>query len=63
MTRAVLRRKQQTAAAPSAVEHPGRAYVRRVPGQNLWVLFRFDATPVDVLTVRDAPPVPFEEGG
>ncbi len=41
---------------------PGRAYVRRVPGQNLWVLFRFDATHVDVLAVRDAPPVPLEEG-
>jgi hypothetical protein len=40
---------------------PGRAYVRRVPGQNLWVLYRFDATHVDVLAVRDAPPVPFEE--
>ena len=41
---------------------PGRAYVRRVAGQNLWVLFRFDATHLDVLAVRDAPPVPFEEG-
>ncbi len=41
---------------------PGQAYMRRVPGQNLWILFRFDATHVDVLAVRDAPPVPVEEG-
>jgi hypothetical protein len=40
---------------------PGRAHVRRVSGQNLWILFRFDVTYVDVLAVRDAPPVPFEE--
>jgi hypothetical protein len=39
---------------------PGRAHVRRVAGQNLWVLFRFDATHVDVLTVRSDPPVPAE---
>ncbi len=37
---------------------PGRAHVRRVLGQNLWVLYRFDATHVDVLTVRDDPPIP-----
>jgi hypothetical protein len=37
---------------------PGRAYVRRVSGQNLWILFRFDATHVDVLTVRTDPPIP-----
>ncbi len=40
---------------------PGRAYVRRVPRQNLWILYRFDALYVDVLTVRDAPPVPLDE--
>ena len=39
---------------------PGRAHVRRVPRQNLWVLYRFDATHVDVLTVRTDPPVPAE---
>jgi hypothetical protein len=38
--------------------HPGRAYVRRVPGQNLWILYRFDETHLDVLTVRAEPPVP-----
>jgi hypothetical protein len=37
---------------------PGRAHVRRVPGQNLWLLYRFDATYVDVLAVRSDPPVP-----
>jgi hypothetical protein len=39
---------------------PGRAHARRVSGQNLWVLFRFDAAHVDVLTVRSEPPVPAE---
>jgi hypothetical protein len=38
--------------------HPGQAYVRRVPGYNLWILYRFDAEHVDVLTVRDQPPLP-----
>jgi hypothetical protein len=42
---------------------PGRAHVRRVPGHNLWILFRFDAMHVDVLAVRDAPPIPVDEGG
>jgi hypothetical protein len=37
---------------------PGRANVRRVAGQNLWLLYRFDGTHVDVLTVRSDPPVP-----
>ena len=53
----------ETLPAPldsETVFSPGRAYVRRVPGQNLWVLYRFDATHVDVLAVRDTPPVPFE---
>jgi hypothetical protein len=39
---------------------PGRAHVRRVSGQNLWVLYRFDAVHVDVLTVRRDPPIPYE---
>jgi len=34
--------------------------VRRVLGQNLWVLYRFDATHVDVLTVRSEPPIPVD---
>lgn len=39
---------------------PGRAYVRRVAGQNLWVLYRFDETYVDILALRDDPPVPLD---
>ena len=39
---------------------PGRAHVRRVPGRNLWVLYRFDATYLDVLALRDDPPVPVD---
>jgi hypothetical protein len=41
--------------------HPGSAYVRRIAGRNLWVLYRFDATHVDVLAVRDEPPVPVDD--
>jgi hypothetical protein len=37
---------------------PGRAYVRRVFGNNLWVLYRFDDDHVFVMTARDQPPVP-----
>jgi hypothetical protein len=40
---------------------PGQAHVRRVHGQNLWVLYRFDDLHVDVLAVRDAPPVPTDD--
>ena len=41
---------------------PGRAFVRRVGGRTPWVLYRFDAHYVDVLTVRDQPPVPIDHG-
>lgn len=37
---------------------PGRAYVRRVVGHNLWLLYRFDDQYVFVMTVRRQPPVP-----
>ena len=39
---------------------PGRAHVRRIASQNLWLLYRFDATHVDILAVRSDPPVPAE---
>lgn len=39
---------------------PGRALVRRVPGQNLWILFRIDAEHVIVLVLRDSPPIPLD---
>ena len=41
--------------------HPGRAHVRRVVGQNLWILYRFDDDHINVLTLRDAPPVPGDD--
>jgi hypothetical protein len=37
---------------------PGRAHVRRVPGHNVWILYRFDAKHVFVITARPEPPVP-----
>ena len=40
---------------------PGRAFVRRVLGHNLWVLYRFDDDHVFVMTVHNRPPVPVDE--
>jgi hypothetical protein len=40
---------------------PAKAYVRRVAGQNLWLLYRFDDDHVFVMTVRGEPPVPLDE--
>lgn len=39
---------------------PGRAHVRRVTGQNIWILYRFDDDSVFVMTARDQPPVPVD---
>lgn len=36
----------------------GRAFVRRVSGRNVWVLYRFDEQRIFALTVRNKPPVP-----
>jgi hypothetical protein len=40
---------------------PGHAHVRRVPRNNLWIWYRFDADHVTLLAVRDEPPVPDDE--
>jgi hypothetical protein len=40
---------------------PGRAHVRRVPGHNLWLLYRFDDQHVFIMTARGDPPVPIDE--
>src|SRR5688572_15000736 len=40
---------------------PGRAHVRRAPGQNIGLLYRFDADHVFVITARAEPPVPLDE--
>ncbi len=37
---------------------PGRAFVRRVIGRNVWILYRFDDEHVYAMSTRDAPPVP-----
>ena len=39
---------------------PGCAYVRRVEGQNVWLLYRFDHDHVAILTARDVPPTPID---
>lgn len=51
---------------PGAADHetafaPGRAFVRRVLAQNLWILYRFDSQHLFVLTARNQPPVPVDE--
>jgi hypothetical protein len=40
---------------------PTKAQVRRVIGQNLWLVYRFDDDSVFVMTVRGQPPVPLDE--
>jgi hypothetical protein len=35
---------------------PGRAFVRRVEGYRLWVLYRCDNEHLFVMTARDEPP-------
>lgn len=37
---------------------PGRAFVRRVSGRNVWILYRFDEEHVFAMTTRGVPPVP-----
>jgi hypothetical protein len=37
---------------------PGRAFVRRVSGRNVWILYRFDDVHVYAMSTRGAPPVP-----
>ena len=40
---------------------PGRAYVRRVKALNIWIIYRFDAEHVFVMTARAEPPVPADD--
>jgi hypothetical protein len=49
------------ATSPEITIGPGRAHVRRVVGQNLWILYRFDIANVFIMTTRGQPPVPLDE--
>ncbi len=40
---------------------PTRAFVRRVTGQNVWILYRFDGEHLYVMTARGEPPVPVDD--
>jgi hypothetical protein len=40
---------------------PGRAFVRRVSGRNVWILYRFDDQHVYVMTTRGQPPIPIDD--
>lgn len=56
----------ETSALPGPGDHetefsPGRAYVRRVTGHNLWLLYRFDDDHVFMMTPRSQPPVPVDD--
>jgi len=58
-------RALETGTLPGAADDetefsPGRAFVRRVPGNNLWVLYRFDDDHVFIMTARNEPPVPVD---
>jgi hypothetical protein len=37
------------------------AWVRRVPGENMWLWFRFDDAAVTLVTLTTSPPAPFTE--
>jgi hypothetical protein len=37
-----------------------RAFVRRVGGHNVWILYRFDDDHVFAMTARGTPPVPID---
>jgi len=39
---------------------PGRAFVRRVGGTNVWILYRFDDVHIFAMTTRSQPPVPLD---
>jgi hypothetical protein len=39
----------------------GRAFVRRVSGRNVWILYRFDDERVCAMTTRGQPPVPVDD--
>ncbi|HTQ06100.1 MAG TPA: hypothetical protein VMI54_19695 [Polyangiaceae bacterium] len=39
----------------------GRAFVRRVSGRNVWILYRFDDAHVLAMTTRGMPPVPMDD--
>jgi hypothetical protein len=39
---------------------PGRAFVRRVSGRNVWILYQFDEDHVFAITTRGEPPVPVD---
>ena len=36
----------------------GRAFVRRVGGRNVWILYRFDDERMYAMTARGEPPIP-----
>jgi hypothetical protein len=40
---------------------PGRAFVRRVGGRNVWILYRFDDNHVFAMTTRGQPPTPIDD--
>jgi len=40
---------------------PGRAFIRRVPKQNLWIWYRVDDVFLTFITITNAPPVPEDD--
>jgi len=61
-----MRALQRAEKLPGAGDYetaftPGRAHVRRVPGHNLWLLYRFDDEHVTVMSARNQPPLPIDE--
>lgn len=40
---------------------PGRAFVRRVGGRNVWILYRFNDDHLFAMSTRGQPPVPVDD--
>ena len=60
--RTILSMEAAVLPGPQDIEAPvpptGRAYVRRVAGENLWVWYRATDDTLRVLALTDNPPVP-----
>ena len=63
---AAIRSLVQTEVLPTPMDTiaafgAGRAFVRRVPRENLWIWFQVADRHLELLAVKDEPPVPLDE--
>jgi hypothetical protein len=59
---ALVRAEMLPAAADTQIAFgSGRAFVRRITRENLWIVYRVSDQFVDLLTVQSEPPVPADD--